>query len=151
MDAQLLRQARCIAIAGIILLVDGCVIIPTPEHGLGQISDATTKSLRVGETTRAEVLLTLGEPTQSFDDQVFSYEWHVKVGYAGIAIPRPGMPPDVRGGALKRRRFFCIAFGTDDLVTDSTLFEDRFFHNRNEIESAKDQWIYSHRQSDAKP
>ena len=151
MNAQLLRQAICIAIAGVILLVDGCVIVPTPEHGLGQISDATTRSLRAGETTRAEVLLTLGEPTQSFDDQVFSYEWHVKVGYAGIAIPRPGMEPDVRVDAMRRRRVFCIAFGTDDLVTDSTLFEERFFFNRSEIESAKDQWIYSHRQSDAKP
>lgn len=68
----------------------GCVIIPTPEHGLasgrGQITEADTGSLEVGKTTREEVLLRFGEPSASLDDEkIFIYDWSVIIGYWGAA------------------------------------------------------------------
>jgi len=68
-------------------LVSACVIlpVPTPPIGTRVISDETQQSIKSGTTTRAEVLLTLGNPDErQGDDRFFAYNW--RVSYASLAV-----------------------------------------------------------------
>jgi hypothetical protein len=77
---------------------NGCMIIPTPESGLlagrGKIEEADIAFLKVGVTTRENVLLRFGEPDAVLHDQrILAYYWAVSVGYiivynAGAEIPK---------------------------------------------------------------
>ena len=64
----------------------GCLYIPTPQHGLlsgrGMIDAEETRKFRVGITTREDVLLLLGEPDATLNNQsVFLYTWTRTQGY----------------------------------------------------------------------
>lgn len=77
---------------------NGCVIIPTPESGLlagrGKVEEADIAFLKVGVTTREDVLLRFGEPDAVlYDQRILAYYWTVSVGYiivynAGADIPK---------------------------------------------------------------
>lgn len=67
----------------------GCVI-PTPEHTLkdlntrGEIDAKATEFMRVGSTSKEEVLLKLGEPDAVWEDERnFLYLWFTARGYVG--------------------------------------------------------------------
>jgi outer membrane protein assembly factor BamE (lipoprotein component of BamABCDE complex) len=68
-------------------LVSACVIlpVPTPPIGAKVISDEAQESIKSGTTTRADVLLTLGNPDErQDDDRFFAYKW--QVSYASVAV-----------------------------------------------------------------
>jgi len=76
----------CIFLVGLV----GCVVIPTPEHGLlegrGEIDESDMAFLTVDKTIREEVLLRFGEPDLVLRDQrILIYHWKVSIGYWLIA------------------------------------------------------------------
>lgn len=92
------------------LLATGCLPVPTPPHGLGVVLDEETfAALRPGEVTRADVLLTLGEPHHRLDeDRCLMYEWEVAYGYVIVggamqAYPIPVVAP----------HYLCLEFAGD--------------------------------------
>jgi hypothetical protein len=61
----------------------GCILIPTPSVvGYSVITDKTIESLEPGKTTRADVLLKLGEPGERLEnDRIFVYHWEQVAGF----------------------------------------------------------------------
>jgi YVTN family beta-propeller protein len=144
MDRKINHRAGQIVGAALLLFVAGCVIIPTPERGVGQISGDAVKGVRVGETTRTDVLLQFGKPTRWPEDRVLCYEWSGTVGYAVMLIAPAGSMPKGVDGAMTRLRAYCLAFRADGVVSDTGLFREEFFSNRDEVKGARDNWVAKH-------
>jgi len=109
MAADRWLSISCSVLIGVLLLA-GCLPIPVVPHGLGVVPDKEAfESLRPGVTTRADVLLLLGEPNHRFDDDRFlMYEWTVAYGYVIVggytqAYPIPVAAP----------HYLCLEFGLD--------------------------------------
>jgi hypothetical protein len=80
----------------------GCVIWPFPTgqllQGRGRITPEYAEPLKVGEATREEVLLRLGEPDEVLEGgKILIYRWTEVRGFfavgsygGGVAIPFPG-------------------------------------------------------------
>lgn len=80
----------------------GCLIWPFPTgqllSGRGRITPQYAAPLKVGESTREEVLLHLGEPDEVLEGgKVFLYHWTEARGFfalaaygSGLVIPFPG-------------------------------------------------------------
>jgi hypothetical protein len=101
------------------MLLSGCLLIPvpTPGHSYGPTVDmAVLESLRPGEASRTDVLLTLGEPTRrSEDDRYLIYAWtvvhgygvlFVGAGYTGAMFPLPVTAPN----------YLCFEFGPKSML-----------------------------------
>lgn len=84
------EQIRRAVLASALLVLSGCVPIPVLPTGdragsLKDLSDQVPEFIVVGKTTRAEVLLVLGEPDQTTDnDSQFIYRRLSEEG--GIAL-----------------------------------------------------------------
>ncbi len=68
----------------VLVSLSGCVLLP--EHGLlagrGKVEEADIAFLKIGVTTREDVVLRFGEPDiVLFDQQILAYYWAVSVGY----------------------------------------------------------------------
>ena len=101
------------------LLLASCIPVPTPPHGLGVVLDEETfEGLRPGEATRADVLLTLGEPHHRIDqDRCLMYEWAVAYGYVIVggamqAYPIPVVAP----------HYLCLEFADDSRLIRRETF-----------------------------
>lgn len=62
------------------LLLQACFYVPTAEHGLmagrAMIRDNDIESLEPGVTTRTDVLLAFGSPSERLDDdRIYCYDW----------------------------------------------------------------------------
>jgi hypothetical protein len=97
----------------ILLLLPGCIPVPTIPHGLGVVPDKETfESLQSGQATRADVLLLLGEPKERLsDDRFLMYEWDVVYGWVIVGGPYQAIPVPV--GAP---HYFCLEFGSDSTL-----------------------------------
>ena len=95
------RQSNAIVMLGGMALLaltglglSGCIIlpIPTPSHGgEGVITKETIESFEPGKTTRADVLLRLGDPAERFqEERFFVYQWMRINGYLEIVTPFAG-------------------------------------------------------------
>lgn len=81
---------RSSVLAALIVQLAGCLVVPTPEHGLvkgrGKVAKQDLEGLQPGVTTRADVLLLFGEPDAvRYDESVFAYNWEVLQGYWAVA------------------------------------------------------------------
>lgn len=70
----------------VMVLLAGCIVVPLPEHALlrgrGSISEKDIAFFGVGETTREDVLLQLGEPDLVLSqERSMVYYWQVSHGY----------------------------------------------------------------------
>lgn len=88
----------------------GCVVIPTPEHGLlegrGKIDESDIAFLLVSKTTREEVLLRFGEPDWILHDQrILIYHWNVSHGYWFV-----GGGYSAAGGPIPKNYLFMLEF-----------------------------------------
>jgi hypothetical protein len=88
----------------------GCVVIPTPEHGLlegrGKIDESDIAFLSVSKTTHEDVLLRFGEPDWVLHDQrILIYHWSVSHGYWLV-----GGPPGAVGGTIPKNYLFMLDF-----------------------------------------
>ena len=103
-SAPSVRVSRCRLsplVALSLLLLTACVYIPTPEHAsveAARITEADKETLEPFATTRADVLLRFGDPTERHeDDRFFVYRWERIQGYilwslgpgAGGIVPMP--------------------------------------------------------------
>ena len=70
---------RFVAPLMVFLGTSGCIVTP-PHRGLGVIRNEDVGFFEQGRTTRAEVLLRLGDP-DSGDERFFVYHWRRTVGY----------------------------------------------------------------------
>jgi hypothetical protein len=85
-------KVRRILIIRVLFLVFACVVlsllygcIPLPEHGLlagrGKVEEADIAFLKIGVTTREDVVLRFGEPDIIlFDQRILAYSWTVSIG-----------------------------------------------------------------------
>ncbi|MFN8626591.1 MAG: hypothetical protein U0587_11515 [Candidatus Binatia bacterium] len=100
------RAALCLGLS----LLAGCVVVPTIPHGIGAVVDRKTRnSFQPGTSTRADVLLALGDPPYRFqDDRFFMYAWDVAYGYVGVAY--------AGGAPLRAFHYLCLEFGPDGVL-----------------------------------
>jgi hypothetical protein len=73
----------------LLLLLQGCIYIPTPQHALlegrGMIEPEDTLGLQVGATTLEDILLQFGEPDVTINRQkIFVYRWTRIQGYFAV-------------------------------------------------------------------
>ena len=115
MRSALLRiEGVLIAAAGLVLLA-GCVF-PLPEHGGtgAAIPIEAVNKLIPGTTSRAEVLLALGEPSQRIsEDRAFVYRWSRIVGFWGAGIGA--------AGDIEMPRRLCLEFDSNGILTRKDL------------------------------
>ena len=90
------------AVATAVALLAGCIPIPTPGWVEGEIPAATIAAIEPGKTTRADVLLALGDPEERVvGDTGFVYPWTEVLGTvsfwtgAPVAAPVAGVRGDV--------------------------------------------------------
>lgn len=105
-----------ITVAGL-TLVTGCIAIPVPEHGGrgGAIATDAMERLIPGTTTRAEVLLALGEPTdRRAEERAYVYQWEPTVGL----VAYPG-----GGASVQKLRQLCLEFDRSGILTRKSLFQ----------------------------
>ena len=96
--------------------LSGCILIPTPSVvGYRVIPNKTTESLEPGKTTRADVLLKLGEPRERLeDDRIFVYHWEQVAGF--------GMVPTALGGTITNDNYLGLEFGSDNRLKQVKRF-----------------------------
>jgi hypothetical protein len=71
--------------AGLAANSAGCIIVPTPTHGIGIITEETIRALSPGKTTRIDVLLSLADPAERIDgDRWFVYRWQETHAYGAV-------------------------------------------------------------------
>lgn len=129
--------------------ISGCAYIPTPEHSeefgfLGQpagmsgqvmISKDTINLLKPGKTTRTEVLLKFGNPTQRFQqDRFFVYSWERISGYFlwSFGMCTGGCEPTFKTHSL------CLEFTQDNLLRRFKHLKAGLFKNMDELMS---EWM----------
>lgn len=126
-------------------LLNGCIIIPTPEHnawitgGRGRIPQKTLDLIKPGVTTREDVLLMLGGPAIVDENETtFVYCWRVVEGYLAIGggyqgeiaplskmygvtikFDRQGI---VQSCSIKHTEFFDAFFGPEEKLYRSVGF-----------------------------
>ena len=118
-----------LAAAGLISFA-GCLIIPVDYYQTGSrhnLNPQTEASLRVGETTKEEVLLLLGEPDLVSDDgQELGYAWTKVKALVFIAAGSAG--GGVGGGAasgeLERSYVLSVSFDSSNRVTQARLLKE---------------------------
>lgn len=97
----------------------GCVVlpVPTPPTGSEIVGDEAMSAVKPGMTTRADVLLALGDPSESEEaDRFFAYDWKVS---HGAIVWAWGIAPNVGGAGGHRLwayRCFAMEFGSDATV-----------------------------------
>jgi hypothetical protein len=101
-------------------LYGGCMVIPTPEHGLtaghGEITEADTGCLEVGKTMREEILLRFGEPSCSLQNgSIFVYDWSVVKAYWFVAIGN-GYQGYIDGGLIDKEYQVVLEFDEQGLL-----------------------------------
>jgi len=96
----------------------GCILIPTPTvSGYSVITDKTIESFEPGKTTRADVLLKLGEPGERLeDDRVFVYHWEQVAGF--------GIAPT----SLTNDHYLALEFGPDNRLKRVKEFSGDWVH-----------------------
>jgi outer membrane protein assembly factor BamE (lipoprotein component of BamABCDE complex) len=98
--------------------LSGCIIITTPSHGGdGVITKETIESFEPGKTTRADVLLRLGDPAiRREEDRFFAYQWTRRSGYWAVGLPLPMGPGPSTGGPIRRSCYLGLEFTPDNRV-----------------------------------
>ena len=88
-------QYWCLIYWALVLVLEGCIYIPTPQHdllaGRGMIEPADTQVLQIGATTREAILLRFGEPDATLNQQaIFVYSWTRVQGYFAVGAGYTG-------------------------------------------------------------
>jgi len=108
----------------------GCILIPTPSVvGYSVITDKTIESLEPGKTTRADVLLKLGEPGERLEnDRIFVYHWEQVAGF--------GIGPT----ALTNDHYLALEFGPDKRLKRVKEFSGDWLHPLTSPSRSLGQW-----------
>ena len=122
-----MRLNRIIMHCGMALLpltglgLSGCIIIPTPSHGgVGVITKETVESFEPGKTTRADVLLRLGDPAKRLEeDRIFVYQWERIHAYVISMLPQTNYD-------LPRPHYLGLEFASDNRVRRVRVLDASF-------------------------
>lgn len=92
------RAAHSYLLLVVAALTSGCLALPIPtvEHGQGLGEEEVVHLFQPGRTTRADVLLALGDPMPQWrakDERFFYYSWLRQTGYTVIAPLPVFVPP----------------------------------------------------------
>jgi hypothetical protein len=96
------------AAAAPVLLQSGCVVVPMGNlPGPGYVDDQTLTSLKSKKLTRADTLMTLGDPDDRYlGDRAFGYRWTESVAAVVFAAGY-----QAAGFEIKETRRLMIEFG----------------------------------------
>ena len=113
--------------------LSGCFLIPTPSVvGYSVITDKSIESLEPGKTTRADVLLKLGEPGERLEgDRIFVYHW---VHVTGFGV----MPTDM--GTITHDHYLGLEFGPDNRLKRVKEFSGGWLHPLTTPSRTLGQW-----------
>jgi hypothetical protein len=105
-------RVRVPLLTALLLLLSGCIAIPTPEHGGPYIAKETFLSLEAGKTQRAEVLMRFGDPAERLqEDRFLIYPWERIAGYVFVGGYGGGAV-----GGWTRGHFLCLEFTPDGML-----------------------------------
>jgi hypothetical protein len=84
-----LQEVHVVPLLALVTLVGGCVLPLAPES-LNEVPERSITAIRPDVSTRADVLLLLGNPTRrEAQDAYFLYEWERLHGGAALGFPLP--------------------------------------------------------------
>ena len=114
--------------------LSGCFLIPTPSVvGYSEITNKTIESLEPGKTTRADVLLILGEPGERLEnDRIFVYHWEQIAGF--------GMIPTALGASITNDHYLAFEFGPDNRLKRVKEFAGNWVHPVAKPSRSLGQW-----------
>ena len=118
------KKIIAIGLMLVLALLTGCATVGTPTS---QIAASKTSQIIVGQSTRADVRATMGEPRAVYrrfrGEQVWEYQYTPelsdasKIGAAaGLVHPLLGMPAGI---AISRKTTYCIIFFDDKGIVKS--------------------------------
>jgi outer membrane protein assembly factor BamE (lipoprotein component of BamABCDE complex) len=122
-----------LVLAGVGLI--GCsILIPTPSIvGYSEITNKTIESLEPGKTTRADVLLKLGEPGERLkNDRIFVYYWKQVAGF--------GMIPTALGASFTNDHYLAFEFGPDNRLKRVKELSGDWVHPVTSPSQSLGQW-----------
>ena len=116
----MIKKNRLISLVPVLLFINSCIYIPTPDHGGERIiSDEAMVFFTPGETTRADVLLRFGKPSQRVEeDRYFIYHWESIVGYLFVGA---GYSGSLAGNP--NLNYLCLEFTPDNILKRYKHFE----------------------------
>ena len=105
----------------ILFIIEGCIWVPTPEHGYSYQKEVTkdmVKQLEPGKTTKDDVRLLIGDPKMDRNG-IFCYYWTRKDGYFAAY--------GGSAGSTEAEHAFCLEFMPDDKLKRFKHFESGWF------------------------
>ena len=126
--------------------LSGCVILPLPSYGgVGVITKETIELFEPGKTTRADVLLRLGDPDKRLeDDRFFVYQWTREHGGWGVGIPTPYGAVTLAQGDFPRSHYLGLEFTPDNRVKRVKVLDPWF--NLSEQYPKLEKWMAEERE-----
>ena len=141
-----LGRMTVIALGSIPLIAGGCLIVPTPGHGgVGVVTKEAVELLEPGKTTRADVVLRLGDPAERLEwDRFFVYKWQRIHGYFIWAVPYVTL-----GAApIENAHYLALEFTVDNRLKRFKFFDPALMFG--DARRGVQQWI-EERTDSAKP
>jgi hypothetical protein len=125
-------QYWCLICWALVLVLQGCIYIPTPQHSLlegrGMIEPEDTQALQVGVTTREAVLLQFGEPDATLNQQkIFIYHWTRIQGYFAVGAGYSGY-----GGPVGKTTLLIFEFDAQNLLKRFEYIPEGIFNTTME-------------------
>lgn len=113
-----------LTVSGISGCTMGGMIIPTPSHGgVGIITKETIESFEPGKTTRADILLRLGDPDKRLkEDRFFVYQWKRIHWYFFVILGDKG-----GGDSIRYWHYLGLEFTPDNRVKRVKVIDPWWF------------------------
>lgn len=109
-----------------LVLLAGCVPLPMPGSVEGGISDEAVRRIQPDTTTRADVLLMLGNPAERLEnDSAFVFEWLQSYGSVAFVTGGPGAAGPVATTGQVGCHALAIQFGPDGVVTRANIIHSK--------------------------
>lgn len=127
-----------IPLFAVLLINTSCIYVPIPASELrspkGVIDKKTIKSLKQGESTRADLLLLVGEPDARYEqDRYFVYEW--EASEALVVVPGAG-------DTVSIKHYFCVEFDENNRIKRCGHIKSGLFKNTNEAQNEVYEWMF---------
>jgi hypothetical protein len=118
----MLKRMQNISLLLATLLIAGCLYVPTHEHGESIVTDEAINFLVPHKTTRADVLLRLGDPIQKLEeDRYFIYHWKTTIAYLIVfGFYSADVAPD------SNLHYVCLEFTPEHLLKRWKHFEEGY-------------------------
>jgi outer membrane protein assembly factor BamE (lipoprotein component of BamABCDE complex) len=103
-------------------LLQGCVAIPASGKkvtGGTRIENKDVAFIKIGETTRSDIIQSLGTPTEAYSNSNISVYWWSHVAGYGVGLPPFSLFTPFNDDVYKeieRDEFFLVQFDDHDLV-----------------------------------